>query len=114
MSMRYPSHIVAAPDAPGAKCKVMFYLSANNNPEWQTIWLIREFVEGQSTEPDDVPTQTIVVSAPQKVKQIGSFEFALSPGCIYQIIRDKINPNDTALGDETILEPIRIFFETTV
>jgi hypothetical protein len=85
-----------------AVCHISFYLSADNKPGWNTVWTIHRYIPNGADEPFDV--QTILVPVPTKAFVPITFEVLASPGCLYSVQRDGDSADDTALGDEAIIQ----------
>jgi len=93
----------AAPHRP-AVCRVYFHLSVDNDPASRVRWVIRVVCEGE-IDTGEYPIYTVCLApVPARAYNVGSFEFELEPGRLYHIVRDGAHGDDTALGDEAILQ----------
>lgn len=92
-------------------CQIYFYLTAANNPEWQTVWRVTSYENNGIDKPFD--TMTIIHPAPTKAYTLTCFSFPVQPGFAYVIARDDRIPQDTALGSEVFQHTILISHYST-
>ena len=92
--------LIISPASQHALCIVDFVLSADNKPEWQVEWNIFEFEDNSTL--DESPRR-VLSPAPLKANNRRSFSFEMEPGLFYLVKRNPDSPDDTALGEETIL-----------